>query len=281
VSHSDSCGRQLPHEHPTSTDGKGIPPRGVLAVAGVRSLHGAGGFRTRRRGGVGCVSLEVELVRSGGADWLVVRCRDRRLRQALADLYFAPRDDGSCAKSFPADSLTDGILRGFRASVIPMLRQTAGLDPVPWREALRGAAERLDGAGVDWWLAGSAALAVRGLELEPRDLDLVVSGSDIRRAAAAFDDALIEPVVETDGWISRWFARAWLGARVEWVAGVSDAVDRPVPSDFGPTAAATLTEVEWEQRVIRLPLLELQRDVCARRGLLDRVALIDALRRDS
>jgi hypothetical protein len=213
-------------------------------------------------------------------DWLVVRCPERGLREALADLHFAPRDDGSSAKSFPAGSLTDAIFDRFRASVIPLLRQTAALDPVPWREALRGAADRLDGVAVNWWLAGSTALAVRGLELEPRDVDLVVSASDICRTAAAFDDALIEPIVETDGWISRWFGRAWLGARVEWVAGVSDAVDRPMPSDFGPTAAAMLTEVEWEQRVIRVPSLELQRDVCARRGLVDRVALIDALRRD-
>jgi hypothetical protein len=88
---------------------------------------------------------------------------------------------------------------------------------------------------------------------------------------------LIEPVVGTEGWISRWFGRAWLGARVEWIAGVSPAADQPLPSDFGPTAASRLNEVRWEQWVIRVPPLKLQREVCARRGLVARVAMIDAV----
>jgi hypothetical protein len=222
--------------------------------------------------------VEVELERGVAEDRLVVRCQDPELRRALGELYFSPEDDGSSAKRFPAGSLTDAILGRLRAALTPMLRQTARLDPVPWRDALHDTAERLDGATIDWWLAGSAALAVRGLEVAPRDLDLVISETDVRRASEVFEDALVEPSVETDGWISRWFGRAWLGARVEWVSGVPDAVDQPLPCDFGPAAAATLADVEWEQRVIRVPSLELQRDVSARRGLVDRVALIDALR---
>lgn len=223
--------------------------------------------------------MDAEVVRGGGIDRLVVRCSDADLQPALAALHFVPQTDGSSAKRFPAGSFTDAILRRFRASSTPLLRQAAALDTVPWRDALRDAAERLDRAEIDWWLAGSAALAVRGVEVEPRDIDVVIAAADAARAAAAFDDALIEPVVETDQWISRWFGRAWLGARVEWVSGVSDAVDRPWPSDFGPIAAATLTEVEWENTRVRVPPLALQREASARRGLDDRVALIDALRR--
>jgi hypothetical protein len=220
--------------------------------------------------------MAVELVRGVEADCVVVRCEDSVLGQALGDLYFLREDDGY-AKRFPAGSFTDAILERFREALMPLLRQTARLDAVPWREALRDAVRRLDGAGIDWWLAGSAALAVRGLQIEPRDIDLVISDTDARRAAEAFEDVLIEPAVETDGWISRWFGRAWLGARVEWVAGVSPAVDEPLPSDFGPAAAATLTEIEWEHAVVRVPSIELQREVSARRGLADRVALIQSL----
>ena len=225
--------------------------------------------------------MEVELARDVEADWLVVRCDDQVLREALADLYFAPTDDGAFAKRFPAGSVTTTILDHFRESLVPMLRQTARLDAVPWKEALRDVIRRLDSAKIEWWLAGSAALAVRGLQVEPRDLDLVVADADARRTGEAFEDVLIEPAVETDGWISRWFGRAWVGARVEWVAGVSNGVDQPLPSDFGPAAAANLAEIEWEQTVIRVPSLELQHAVSARRGLGDRVALIETLWRHS
>jgi hypothetical protein len=221
--------------------------------------------------------MDVELVRGVEADRVVVRCDDPALGQALVDLYF-PREDDRYAKRFPAGSFTDATLVRFREALMPLLRQTARLDTVPWREALHDAVRRLDGAGIDWWLVGSAALAVRGLQVEPRDIDLVISDADARRAADAFEDVLIEPAVETDGWISRWFGRAWLSARVEWVAGVSPAVDEPFPSDFGPAAAAALTEIEWEQTVIRVPPIELQREVSARRGLADRVALIQSLK---
>jgi hypothetical protein len=220
--------------------------------------------------------MRVELVRCADADRLVVHCEDSALGQALLDLYYS-REGGCFAKRFPAGSVTDAILDHFRQSLMSLLRQTARLDAVPWREALHDVAGRLDTAHVDWWLVGSGALAVRGLAVEPRDLDLVVSERHAGRTAESLLDALIEPAVEASDWISRWFGRAWFGARVEWVAGVAATVDLPLPSDFGPAAAARLSEVQWEGKTIRVPPLNLQRDVSARRGLDDRVAMIEAL----
>src|SRR5918992_70402 len=177
--------------------------------------------------------MNAQLFRDAEGDRVVVRCDDPVSEQALLDLYFLRGDDGY-AKRFPSGSVTDAILARLREALVPLLRQTARLEPAPWQEALREAVRRLNDADIDWWLAGSAALAARGLRIEPRDIDLVIHEKDAVRAAAAFADALIEPAVESDGWVSRWFGRAWLGARVEWVAGVSESVDEPVPTDFGP-----------------------------------------------
>jgi len=220
--------------------------------------------------------MRVDLIRSPESDRLVVYCQSVVFGQAFLDLNFCG-ESGRYEKTFPSASVTDSILERFRAALEPLLRQTAGLDVVPWQEALREARRRLDTAGIGWWLAGSGALAVRGLPIQPRDLDLVISDADVQAAATLFADSLIEPAHETQGWISRWFGRAWLGARVEWVAGVSETVDLPTPSDFGPVAAAALAEVQWEGSPVRVPPLALQRDVSARRGLDDRVALIDSL----
>jgi len=57
----------------------------------------------------------------------------------------------------------------------PLLYQYLGISAVPWQAALEGVCHRLESSGVDWWLCGSAALAVRGVAVIPRDLDLAAS----------------------------------------------------------------------------------------------------------
>lgn len=159
----------------------------------------------------------------------------------------------------------------------PMLAQAAGLEPVPWQDALAEVCSRFGPAGVDWWLAGSAALAVRGAPLSPGDLDLIVSGPDSIRAGSLLADGLIEPVVHGEWELSQWWGRAFVHARIEWAGGVTAAADEPEITDFGPAAAAALQVVRWRDWDIRVPPLALQRAVSLRRGLPGRVALIDDL----
>jgi hypothetical protein len=218
------------------------------------------------------------LLRDEASDRLSVECDDEAFRIGLVDLNFKV-EDARYVRRFPPNSVTEAIYARFRSNLPSLLRQTARLEPAPWGEALRETARRLNSVGVDWWLTGSAALAVRGLSVSPRDLDLVVSEADASRVATAFEDALIEPTVAVEGWFCRWWGRAWLGARVEWVGGVTEAADQPEPTDFGMVAAAALSNVPWQGLSIRVPPLELQREVSARRGLSERVQLIDALGR--
>lgn len=186
------------------------------------------------------------------------------------------QDGGHWSRSLPAGTPhLDRSWANFQRLVEPCLRQAAGLEPVPWQDALAEVCRRLDGAGVDWWLTGSAALAVRGIPVTPGDLDLVVSDEDAHRVGDLLLDCLIEPVAPAD-WFCRWWGRAVLGARVEWVGGVGPSADRPEPTDFGLVAAARLETVRWRAHEIRVPPLELQRAVSARRGLAERVRLIDS-----
>jgi hypothetical protein len=215
--------------------------------------------------------------RDGDADVVVMRTDDPRYRVALGELLFHEEDDGRHVKRFPKGSLTDAIFDRFRSHVEPLLRQTARLERAPWEDALAETARRLDHARIDWWLTGSAALAVRGVDIAPRDLDLVVSDAGARATAEVFADVLIEPPVATEDWFCRWFGRAFVGARVEWVGGVTSAADEPVPTDFGLIAARSLESVRWNELILSVPPLHLQREVSFRRGLLDRVQAIDSL----
>jgi hypothetical protein len=184
--------------------------------------------------------------------------------------------DGHWAKAFPAGTPhLDRAWANFERLLLPWLRQTAGLDPVPWADSLDLVCRRLTDAGVDWWLTGSAALAVRGVAVSPGDLDLVMPAADAYRVGDLLVDGLVEPVAPAD-WFCDCWGRAVLGARVEWVGGVGPAADQPETTDFGLEAASRLETVRWRGWEIRVPPVSLQRAVSVRRGLHDRVRLIDA-----
>ena len=200
------------------------------------------------------------------------------LRTALETLLWEPRD-GGWVKSFH-DAVPEQAARAFANNqhlLEPLLRQYLGMAAVPWEDALEGVCRRLNPSGVDWYLCGSAALAARGVAIMPRDLDLAVADADAVVVGDLLADGIIEPVCPA-GWpISNWWGRAFLDARVEWVGGVTQAADDPQVSDFGPAAAESLQTIRWRDWEIRVPPLHLQRAVSERRGMADRVVLIDEL----
>ena len=153
----------------------------------------------------------------------------------------------------------------FEACAERMVLQAARVEPVPWRAALEAVLERVEPDG--WWLAGSAALAVRGVPVAPRDIDLISDADGCARLADALADVLVEPLVDGGRLGERWFRAFVGGARVECVGGVHATHDKPVPSDFGPVAAARLATVRWRGWTLRVPPLELQLASRQRRGL--------------
>lgn len=195
------------------------------------------------------------------------------LQQAAIALGFV-RDGEAFVRVFPQDARwLEEAWRNFVRHAPAMVRQTAS-GVAPWDEALQAFLERVD--GVDWWLTGSGALAVRGVDVSPRDLDVITDAAGSSRLGELLADSLVEPVFASQGWVARWWGRAFLGARVEWVAEVASSVDDPHPVDFGPTAAANLESVVWRGHELRVPPLELQLAVAERRGLTTRVAAIHA-----
>jgi hypothetical protein len=200
------------------------------------------------------------------------------LQPALEHIWADSRRGDGWRKSFESGAhQLDRAFANLQRLLEPALRQMAGIDPVPWPDALAEVCRRFGPAGVDWWLTGSAALAVRGAPVSPHDLDLIVAGDDSCRAGDLLLDCLIEPVARGEWHLSEWWGRAFPGARVEWAGGVTAAADEPEVTDFGFTAAAALESVAWRGWDIRVPPLELQRAVCLRRGLAERAAVIDRL----
>lgn len=213
----------------------------------------------------------------GGQTSFIIADLDPAYHQAARDLVYGQVAEGF-AKTYPADTPgLDRIYRTFARCAEPMILQTAAAMPVPWEQALQAFLERVAGQPIDWWLGGSAALAVRGAQVAPRDFDLIVDDAGARRLGELLRDELVEPVVPVQGWVCSWWGRAFLHARFEWVGGVNAQADQPEPSDFGLAAAERLETVEWRGHAIRVPPLDLQLQVSLRRGLSQRAEQIRLL----
>jgi hypothetical protein len=220
--------------------------------------------------------VPVEVERRGGR--FLLGGLEAELHEAAEALGFS-REGDVFVRTFPVDApCLDLAWENFARHIGSMLRQAAS-GIAPWEDALTALLERA--GGVDWWLTGSGALAVRGVEVAPRDLDVITDPDGAWRLGEQLADGLVEPVFAADGWVARWWGRAFLGARVEWVADVSPSVDDPYPVDFGPVAAANLERVSWRGHDLLVPPLALQRAVSERRGLTERVAAIDFARSQS
>jgi hypothetical protein len=220
--------------------------------------------------------VETELRVTDAGAFFVVRTEDPAFRDVLSGLGYRASEGGEFARWFPPNAPDlDRVYRNFEQHIEELLEQTARQRPVPWEDALSELAARLEGAAIDWFVSGSAALAIRGIDVVPRDIDFVTTNHP--RVAAALGDALIEPpLYDSDRhWIAAWFGRAYLGARVEWVAEVYPEYDDwGAPNEIGPTAARRLERVRWNRRSLLLAPLDLQLAVNEKRGLDDRVAAI-------
>jgi len=218
--------------------------------------------------------MRVSQKTAGGKTFFLVSELDPLLSKTANELGFVKVDEG-VGRVFETNTPhLDQIFARFASFAEEMILQAAGVTSVPWDKSLLSFLERTSGENVDWWLAGSAALAIRGIGLMPRDLDIITDGDGAQRLGRVMSEWLVEPVQESHGWIAGWFGRAFAHARIEWVGDVEKRVDERGPSDFGPTARAKLQTVDWRGYSIRVPPLEMQLAVCERRGLKERVEKI-------
>jgi hypothetical protein len=220
--------------------------------------------------------LVTTIERENGRVRFVVASTDPLYQDRLEHLGYLGTGGGRFATLwFPDSASTSAYFGRFSGSIEQMVLQSARLVPVPWENALLEFLRRVDGSGLHWWLYGSAALAVRGLDLEPGDVDLNVS--DAALAGEIFDDLLVTPVLELEGWWAPRIGRAFYGAIVEWLSEPHPELDDPAdPGEQGPFVADLLETVEWRGYRLRIPPLSVQLRTCERRGLRERAQLIRA-----
>src|SRR5262245_22125903 len=211
---------------------------------------------------------------SGEQTLFVIADLDPAYHAAARALVYQPVVDGF-AKAYPSDTPhLDRIYEQFAQHAEAMVLQAAHVQPVPWEQALGAFLALVEGQAIDWWLGGSAALAARGIDIAPGDIDLIVDDAGAQRLGALLLEYLVEPVLPVQGWFCNWWGRAFLGARVEWIGGPDERADQPELGDFGPAAASRLEMISWQGRAIRVPPLDLQLAISQRRGRTETAAKI-------
>ncbi|HEX3889090.1 MAG TPA: hypothetical protein VHW05_16500 [Phenylobacterium sp.] len=195
-------------------------------------------------------------------------------RDRLQHMGFAPAGEGGFRRDLSATGDVLRTHRNFARHLEEMLLQSARLRPVPWEDTLDLILRRVQGTRLRWFLYGSGALAVRGVDVDPGDLDLWVD--DAYLAGDLFEDLLVEPVTVMTGWVADLGGRAFAGCLFEWLAGVHPDIDQPAPHEQGPHALGHLEQVSWRGALVAVPPLELQLAVAERRSLTERAAKIRA-----
>jgi hypothetical protein len=220
--------------------------------------------------------VETEL-RRGGEDAFVIRTDETDFQSVLPTLAYAAEGKEEFVRRFSPSRLTPAIYERFSVCVPALLAHTARHERPPWESSLAQLHDLLAGDGIEWMLGGSAALAIRGVRVIPRDIDFTVA--DQPATARALSDWLIEPPIKFNGrWIAEWFGRAWDGTRIEWAAETRPDLDEHEwTSDIGPDAVRRAEPVTWHGLQFQVPPLDLQEAVSRERGLHDRVTAIEML----
>jgi hypothetical protein len=216
--------------------------------------------------------LVTELRRHEGSAEFVVATDVVRFQDALVHMGWSPVGQGTFSRRlFTSATDVDRVYERFTQCIERMVLQSLRLVPVAWDVALAEFTDRASASRLQWWLYGSAALAVRGIDIEPRDVDIAVD--DAHLAADLLSDLVVEPVSRHDDWVAEWTGRAFYGAIIEWLAGGRPTGHVP-PHEQEPSVVEFLEPVSWQGRSLLVPPLEIQLAVAEARGLSRRRDLI-------
>jgi len=183
----------------------------------------------------------------------------------LDDLYWPV--EHIYLKQFESRPDSETVAANFLEHGVESLEQILKLRPAPWEDALAALAGKLDGTGIRWYVHGSAAMALWGIDVAPRNLDIIFPDvSDFDRVREIFLAETIYPIERCDGWIMAGLGGLFLHANIS--LAFHNAADEPFDMSL-------LKEVEWKGCKIAVSPLEWLKRDNRNFGRPERVALIE------
>jgi hypothetical protein len=210
-------------------------------------------------------------------DWRTIKVvdADPPQRTALVELGFGP----DLVRRYPPGARHfDRVVANLGPVLDEMVRQRMTGTAPGWAGPLGDLLDRAGQAGVPVAVVGSVALAVRGVDVRPGDIDVITTVEGADALGDSYRDVLVVPVADDPGF-GTWGRAFTGGIRVEWLGTRARVQEGPSPLAAAQwSIASPFEEVCWENRILRVPPLGLQRRIEASRQQPDRVAAIDDYR---
>lgn len=110
---------------------------------------------------------------------------------------------------------------------------------------------------IKWWLAGSAALFARGLDISPHDIDIMTYKTEIEKIRLSVGQYMSEPFHHVSNWVVKGFGVIYNKMRIDYAFEPEDWVDNEGYVDFGPYAENNLETIKWNGYEIKVPPIKL------------------------
>ncbi|SFI23524.1 hypothetical protein SAMN05192551_10964 [Tindallia magadiensis] len=197
--------------------------------------------------------------------------------EEIFQMCFYEKDDRGYTKKYPKHAkYLDRMKERYQENAPLMFDQLGYFAEVPWQLGLKKFCEMLQNSTVNWWLTGSCAACIRGVELNPHDIDIMIDSESVDEITEIFKDYLIEPIISTEGWLTKDFGVIFMDVRIDIASDPAPILDEPEPVDCGPYALKNLEIVDWNGFQIKVPPLKLQFNVNQKRGRFERAKKIKA-----
>jgi hypothetical protein len=196
-------------------------------------------------------------------------------RETIEADYYTPDGDGYTKTFSRTAPYIEAATANFVRYADQLYGETLTRGSSLWREGLLHFLDTMEGSGIEWFLIGSCVLAIRGLDIVPRGVDVVFRhASDLSRVRDLFGPDTLQPLMECEGWVAKAYGEAFHGCKIAMAFGTQDSLDTLEPSDSGPYAASHLETATWEGREVPVPPMQLLLNINRRRGRAERVRQI-------
>ena len=196
--------------------------------------------------------------------------------EKVLKMCFYKKDGDKFYKNFPQKyPYIETIQKNFSLYGRKMFDQLGYFSNVPWDKALYEFCLIAKNENIKWWLTGSCASCLRGIEFNPHDVDIMIDSSDVNKIIDMYSEYLIEPIINTNGWLTKDFGVLFLNARIDIASDPVEELDNPVPIDCGPTARDNLEKIDWNGFKLYIPPIEYQLNANRLRKRTNRVKLIE------
>lgn len=205
--------------------------------------------------------MKVQVSREGNAYVYTVSDRSGVSGGELKSMYFEPDENGTYRRVYPAGLMFAHDARSLETNYNNyLLDKESGVHKND-RNIIDNAIEWVcsvhESNGIKWWLAGSAALYVRGIDVLPHDIDVMTCKTEIEKLRQAVGKHISEPFHHVTNWVVKGFGVVYRRYRIDYAFEPEEWVDGNGCVDFGPYAQSHLEEIKWNGRTILVPPLEL------------------------